>query len=76
MNTYKIIKSLLVKQGITQNVLAERLGQKVSTTNMQILADNIGIKKLIPILRALNCRLVIIPDSVKTPKDAYEVTIE
>jgi len=76
MNTYKIIKSLLVKQGITQNVLAERLGQKVSTTNMQILADNIGIKKLIPILRALNCRLVIIPDSAKTPKDAYEVTIE
>lgn len=76
MDTKTILKMLIVRQGITQNTLAERLDQKVSTTNMQILSKNISVKTLLPMLEALNCRLVIMPDSTKVPKDAYEVTLE
>lgn len=76
MKKEKIIKALLISQGVSQKVIAERLNVGQTTLNSRINRGNISVDLLLKILDAMNCKLVIVPDSAKLPKEAYEVTTE
>ena len=71
-----ILKHILVDQRLTQTAVASRLGITRGTMNNRVMRNNISVETLNETLNAIDYKLVVMPVSAKTPKDAYDVTFE
>ena len=76
MKQSEVIKHIILEQGIKQLTLANRLGMSQNNLSNQIARGTIPVSTYVRMLNALNCKLVVVPDTVKLPKEAYEVTLE
>lgn len=74
MKMNEAINAILKEQGLKKSVYAERLGITPQALNGRINYRNMTVNVAIDMLKALNYRLVLIPDTVKVPKEGYEVT--
>lgn len=73
MKTEDVIKLLLTTQGITQEMLAKRIGMERRYVNNLLRRDSMTVKNLRRLVGALGCKVVIMPDTVETPEGGYEI---
>lgn len=68
------IKEIMHNQGISQGVLAKRVGAKDNITiNKRLKMENISLKLLDEMAKALGYKVILMPDTQRTPTDSYEV---
>ena len=76
MKQSEVIKHIILEQGIKQLTLANRLGMQQNNLSNHLSRGAIPVSTYVRMLNALNYKLVAVPDTVKLPKEAYEVTLE
>lgn len=78
MNWNKVIRSIMSNENVSQAELAKRAGYKRQSniTGMLTRYKTIRIDSFDNMLRALGYKIVVMPQSQKTPKGAIEVTVE
>ena len=74
MKAAEVIRDLMEKQGVSQTVMAKRLNTSTpSVINKRLMQENISIKTANEMLRMLGYKIVFMPDTQRTPAEAYEV---
>ena len=73
MKALEAVKAIMEKTGIRQVTLRKRLGLESNTMAMRLQMKNIGVDKLNEMLRAMDYKLVIMPNTVQNKPDWYEV---
>lgn len=77
MKARDMVKNLMESNGITNATLANRLGMTISATWELTAKPNktkdMSTAKLVPVLTALDYKLVAIPRDEKVPKDGYVI---
>ena len=74
MKSTDAIKEIMRNQGISQGVLAKRVGAKDNITiNKRLMMDNISMKLVHEMVKVLGYKIVLMPDTQRTPIDSYEV---
>ena len=76
MNAKEIVKVIMEEKSITQAIMSDRLG-----ISRQAMWDRLNNKKnkdlsvavLGDMLRALDCKIVVLPRETRTPKGGYEI---
>lgn len=73
MKTSEAVKEILKQSGTTQLVLAKRLNMDRRAVGMRLSNRNLSIKVLREMLAVLGYKIVIMPDTVPTPKEGMEI---
>ena len=74
MKAGEALKSIMKKQNVTQSVMARRLNAKSrQVVGMRLNMDNLSVHTVNEMCKALGYKIVLMPDTTPTPKDAYEV---
>lgn len=73
MNVIEVLKGIMTESGLNQNKLAKRLNISQQGISDKFKKDDIGVKKLLDILRVMDYKLVIMPNDKRTPEGGYEV---
>ena len=73
MKALEAVKAIMEKTGVKQVTLRKRLGLESNTMTMRLNMKNIGVDKLNDMLRALDYKMVIMPNTVQNKQDWYEV---
>lgn len=74
MKSTDAIKQIMKEQGISQAVLAKRVGAKDNITiNKRLMMKNISMKLMTEMARALGYKIILMPDTSRTPSDAIEI---
>jgi DNA-binding Xre family transcriptional regulator len=73
MKTMDIIKEIMEKKDIRAIDLAKRLGISAQALNGRFTQKNVSVDKLNDMLKMMDYRIVIVPNSTKLPNGGYEV---
>ena len=74
MKSTEAIKTIMKEQGVSQGVMAKRLSLKSNqVVNERLHQDTISFKKANEMLKVLGYKIVLMPDTTRTPSDSYEV---
>lgn len=74
MKATEIIKKIMGEQKVSQAIMAKRVNaNSQQTIGVRLNKDNISFKTANEMLRVLGYKIVIMPDTQRTPTDSYEV---
>lgn len=73
MKTSEALREIMKSQNVGVSKLSDRLGKKPNVISERLGQENISISKLEEMLKVLDCKLVIVPRDVSTPKGGYEI---
>ena len=73
MKTFEAILEVMKKQAVTKAALAKRLGISAAALGMRFNKKTITTEKVAEMARAMDYKLVLMPASSATPKNAVEV---
>lgn len=71
-----IIRNIMEKEDVKPSALAERLKIKNNTLSERMTQKNISVRKLNEMLKAMNYKMVIVPQDVQVEDGWYELTID
>ena len=69
MKTTEALKTIMQKQEIGTNRIADRLGKTPSTISDRIHQENISVSKLNELLRVLDYKIVLVPRETTEKED-------
>ena len=73
MKALEIVRAIMEKTGVKQVTLRKRLNLTSASMTMRLKMDNISVDKLNEMLKMLDYKLVIMPNTEKNKADWYEV---
>lgn len=73
MTVSNILRDIMKKCELTQTALGKRIGIKNDTLYQRLRHQNISINALMPMLRAMDYKIVIVPSNRQVKEDEYEV---
>lgn len=73
MKALESVKDIMEKTGVKQVTLRKRLGLSSGSMTMRLKMENISVDKLNEMLRMLDYKLVIMPNTVQNKDGWYEV---
>lgn len=76
MKTNEVVKTLMKEQGITPKILAGRLDETHNTMCERLKREHWSVRVLIQTLRALDCKLMVVPVETKETKNTYTITLD
>ena len=76
MRIQTILTEIIKEKGLKKAEFARRLGILPQTLHSRLTQEGIGIYCTAEMAKALNYRVVLVPDTAKLPAGSYEVTLE
>lgn len=73
MKAMEIVKDIMERTGMRQVTLRKRLGIESNTMANRMSMKNISVDKLNEMLRAMDYKMVIMPNSVQNKAEWYDV---
>ena len=74
MKATEIIREIMRNNRVSQSVMAKRIGKNsYQAVGIRLNKENITFKSASEMLKVLGYKIVIMPDTQRTPTDAYEV---
>ena len=73
MKAVEAVRAIMKEQNVGTNKMADRMGKPARLVSDRLNQENISIVKLNEMLRLLDYKVVVMPVSDRTPKNAYEV---
>ena len=72
-NASETVKAVLKETGTTQVSLGKRVGEQQRSIAVKLLQGNMTIGTLVNWMTAVGYKVVVIPDSGRTPKNGYVI---
>jgi len=69
MKTTEALKTIMQKQDLGTNKIADRLGKTPSTISDRIHQENISVSKLNELLRVLDYKIILVPRETTEKED-------
>ena len=73
MKAVEAVRAIMKEQNVGTNKMADRMGKPARLVSDRLNQEHISIVKLNEMLRLLDYKVVVMPVSDRTPKNAYEV---
>lgn len=75
MTAIEVVKKIMEEQGVSQKALGKRIGAKSNNVvHERLQQPNISLKTLIPMLQAMDYKILIVPSDRRVREDEYEVS--